>query len=347
MRYLDRVNHIKKILVEEEVDLFLVTDPKNVLYLTGFEGGELFITHEGDPLLIVSALNFEEAEDTARGVNIHRVPMNESMRNFRLKILNTFKPKSIFYDSLSVSDYLSLEKSGFKLMDGSKCISNLRRRKDDLEIECIQEAAKLTIELMELLMERIKPGVRENDLAKEADIFVRERGLEYAFPIIVVSGFKSSNPHGKPSLKTISENEPVTIDLGVKYEGYCVDMTRSFVVGRNLEYETILENVTTAQKLALDHVKAGIQCKDLDKIARDFLESKGYTGLFIHSLGHGVGLDIHEPPSLNQLSDDTLMENEIVTIEPGIYIKRKFGCRVEDTILVLKDGCRILTSTGE
>ncbi|MBS7610694.1 aminopeptidase P family protein [Candidatus Bathyarchaeota archaeon] len=341
---MDRIERVKNILVKENADLFMVTDPKNILYLTGFEGGKLFITQNDKPLLTVSALSFEEAEDNAQGVRVQQVPINESMKNFSLKILSTLKPSTILYDSLPVSEYLSLETSGFKLRDGSNRISHLRRGKDVEEIECIRKAAELTEELMEILMEYVKPGIRENDLAKEADIFIRERGLEYAFPMIIVSGFKSSNPHGKPSLKIISEGEPVTIDLGLKYGEYCVDMTRSFVVGRNPEYETILKDVTSAQERAMDYVKADAQCRDIDKTARDFLNSRGYDGLFIHSLGHGVGLDIHEPPSLNPLSEDILMENEVVTIEPGIYIKKKFGCRVEDTILVLKNGCKVLTS---
>lgn len=344
MHYLRRVKCLKKVLADENTDLFMVTDPKNILYLTGFEGGKLFIQQDDEPILIVSALSFEEAEDVARGVHIQRVPLSESMKNFSLNALKKLKPKSILYDDLPISDYLSLETLGFKLRDGSRHISHLRRRKDETEVEYIRRAAELTKELMEILMVHTKPGIRENDLAKEADIFIRERGLEYAFPVIIVSGFKSSNPHGKPSLKTISECEPVTIDLGVKYGGYCVDMTRSFVVGRNPEYESILEDVTDAQGLALKHVKAGIQCRDVDRVARGFLDSKGYGELFIHSLGHGVGLDIHEPPSLNSISEDILMENEVVTIEPGIYFKNKFGCRVEDTVLVLKDGCEVLTS---
>ncbi|MEM2239209.1 MAG: M24 family metallopeptidase [Candidatus Bathyarchaeia archaeon] len=344
MHYLHRVECVKKILTDENTDLFMITDPKNVLYLTGFEGGKLFISQDDEPILIVSALSFEEAEDVAKGVHIQRVPLSESMKNFSLNVLKELRPKSIFYDDLSVSDYLSLEALGFKLRDGSRYISHLRRRKDETEVEYIRRAAELTGELMEILMAHIKPGIRENDLAKEADIFIRERGLEYAFPVIIVSGFKSSYPHGKPSLKTISECEPVTIDLGVKYEGYCVDMTRSFIVGRNPEYETVLEDVTNAQGLALNCVKAGIQCRDVDRVVREFLDSKGYGELFIHSLGHGVGLDIHEPPSLNPLSEDILMENEVVTIEPGIYFKNKFGCRVEDTVLVLKDRCKVLTS---
>ncbi len=343
MRYTDRIKRVREILAVEEADLFMIIDPKNVLYLTGFEGGRLFITQNDEPLLIVSALSFEEAEDSACGVQIQRVPVSESMKDFSLKVLNSLKPRILLYDDLPASDYLSLESLGFKLKDGSDKISHLRRRKDENEVKCIVKAAEITGELMEILMEHAKPGIRENDLAREADIFMRERGLEYAFPIIVVSGFKSSNPHVKPSLKVISEGEPVTIDLGVKYGGYCVDVTRSFIVGRNPEYEAILEDVANAQEKALNYIKAGVQCRDVDKVARDFLDSRGYGEFFIHSLGHGVGLDIHEPPSLNPFSKDILMENEVVTVEPGIYIRKKFGCRVEDTVLVLEDGCKILT----
>ncbi len=348
VQYERRIEAVRRVLAEEGADVFILTDPKNILYLTGFEDGRLFITQTSEPILTVSALSLEEAEDSACGVQLRPSPMSESMSNFNLRILrDELKPRSIFYDSLPISEYLNLTAEGFKLIDGSSHLSNMRRVKDQDEVSLIRKAAELSSRLMEILIEYVKPGVRECDVAKEADAFLRERGLEPAFPIIVVSGPRTSNPHGKPSLRVISEDDPVTIDLGVKYGGYCADMTRSFIVGRNAEYSKILEDAYDTQNTALKLLRAGVQCKNVDKAARDLLEARGYSGLFIHSLGHGIGLDVHEPPSLNPLSEDTLMENEVVTIEPGIYFKKKLGCRVEDTVLTLKNGCEVLTRTSQ
>ena len=343
MNYGRRVEKVKEKLSEENVDVFMLTDPKNVRYLTGFEGGALFVFSDSKPTLLVPMLSLEEAEDEARGVYIEPLQVGEPFRKGMVKVLRDVGASTVFYDGLSISDYKSLESEGFKLRDGSGYLSELRRVKDPEEIKLIREASRLTRELMELLIEYAKPGVTECYLARMADAFLRNRGLEHAFPIIVVSGPRTSRPHGKPSLKKILEGEPVTIDAGVYYMGYCADMTRSFAVGENPEYEKVVEDVQEAQERALELVRADVPCRHVDEAAREFLDAKGYRGLFIHSLGHGVGLEIHEPPRLNPSSDEKLVEGDVITIEPGVYIKRKYGCRIEDTVLVLKDRFELLT----
>ncbi|RLI26058.1 hypothetical protein DRO57_02160 [Candidatus Bathyarchaeota archaeon] len=343
MNYGRRIKMVKERLSKENVDVFMLTEPKNVRYLTGFEGGVLFVFPDSEPTLLVPMLSLEDAEDEAQGVQIEPLQIGEPFRKGIAKVLRDAGASTVFYDGLSIPDYKSLESEGFKLKDGSNYLSTLRRTKDPEEIRLIREASRLTRELMELLVEHAKPGVTECGLAKMADAFLRDRGLEYAFPIIVVSGPKTSRPHGKPSLRKILEGEPVTIDAGVCYMGYCADMTRSFTVGRNPEYEKVVEDVQKAQERALETVRAGVLCKDVDKAAREFLDARGYRGLFIHGLGHGVGLDVHEPPGLNPSSDEKLMEGDVITIEPGVYIRRRYGCRIEDTVLVLKDGFEPLT----
>lgn len=343
MDYGRRVEKVKEKLTRENADVFMLTEPKNVRYLTGFEGGVLFVFPDSKPTLLVPMLSLEEAEEEAQGVYIEPLQVGKPFKEGITRVLRDAGASTVFYDGLSMSDYRSLDSEGFRLRDGSGYLSMLRRAKDPEERRLIREASRLTRELMELLVEHARPGVTECDLAKMADTFLRDRGLEHAFPIIVVSGSRTSRPHGKPSLKRVHEGEPVTIDAGVYYMGYCSDMTRSFVVGRNPDYEKLIEDVREAQERALEMVRAGVACKDIDGEARSLLDARGYRGLFIHSLGHGVGLDIHEPPGLSPSSDEKLVEGDVITIEPGVYVKRRYGCRIEDTVLVLKDGFEPLT----
>lgn len=343
MNYRRRVERVKEKLSLENGDVFILTEPKNVRYLTGFEGGVLFIFPDSKPRLLVPTLSLEEAEDEAQEVCIEPLQVGKRLREGILDVLKESKVSTVLHDGLSISDYKTLGLEGFRLKDGSNYLTSLRRAKDDEERKLIREASRLTRELMELLIEQARPGVTECDLAKMADAFLRDRGLEHAFPIIVVSGSRTSRPHNKPSLKRIQDGELVTIDAGVYYMGYCADMTRTFIVGKNPEYERALEDVREAQEKALECVRAGASCRDIDRKARELLDARGYGGLFIHSLGHGVGLEVHEPPTLSPSSDEELVEGDVVTIEPGIYVKRKYGCRIEDTFLVLKDGFEPLT----
>lgn len=343
MNYGRRIDMVKEKLSQENADVFIMTGPKNVKYLTGFEGGVLFIFPSSKPTLLVPMLSLEEAEEEAQGVYVEPLRVGKPLKESIVNVLRDAGASTVLYDGLSISDYKSLYLEGFKLKDGSSYLSSLRRVKDYEERRLVREASRLTRELMEILIEQARPGMTECDLAKMADMFLRDRGLEHAFPIIVLSGPRTSRPHGKPSLKRIKYGEPVTIDAGVQYMGYCADMTRSFIIGRNPEYERVIEDVREAQENALENVKTGIPCRDIDRKARELLDAKGYKGLFIHSLGHGVGLEVHEPPRLSPSSDEELVEGDIVTIEPGVYIKRKYGCRIEDTILVLKDRFEPLT----
>ncbi|MBR6726631.1 MAG: aminopeptidase P family protein, partial [Clostridia bacterium] len=232
--------------------------------------------------------------------------------------------------------------SGVKLVAGaSKALADLRLFKDERELSAMAAAQELTDAAFSHILEYIRPGIREIDVALELEFFMRKNGAEgLAFDTIAVSGSASSLPHGVPRDLPL-ENGFLTMDFGARYGGYCSDMTRTVVVGRaDDDMKHLYNTVLSAQEAALAAARGGIGCKALDKVARDIIENAGYKGRFGHSLGHGIGIDVHESPRVApRVSDDALLlPGHVVSCEPGIYIEGKYGCRIEDMIAVLPDG---------
>ena len=191
-----------------------------------------------------------------------------------------------------------------------------------------------------------KPGMKEIEVSNELISFMKGLGAsKESFDIIVASGKRGALPHGAASNKVIEDGDFVTIDYGCVYNGYCSDITRSFLVGKqNKKMEEVYKIVKAAQEAAIKGVKAGIKACEVDKIARDYITSKGYGEYFIHSTGHGLGIEVHDPISVSSKSDMVLEENMIITVEPGIYIPNVGGIRIEDDVLVTKDGYKVMTS---
>jgi Xaa-Pro aminopeptidase len=212
------------------------------------------------------------------------------------------------------------------------------------KIENIKAACKLTDECFSHMTDLIKPGVTEKKLASEIKKFFTARGFELSFPTIAVSGSRGSEMHGKPSTKKIASGELLTLDFGCKVNGYCSDMTRTVAIGGlTRKQKEVYKTVYVAQTSALAEVCAGARCKAIDKIARDIIVEAGYGDNFIHGTGHGVSKKIHDVPTINQKSDETLREGDVITIEPGIYIEGELGVRIEDTVLVTRGSYEILT----
>ncbi|MBQ2676945.1 MAG: aminopeptidase P family protein [Clostridia bacterium] len=228
-------------------------------------------------------------------------------------------------------------------------INGLRAVKSPYEIDCIKSAQKLTDAAFSHILNHIKEGVSERQIALELEFFMRKNGAEgVSFDIIAVSGKNSSLPHGIPTDKPISKGDFLTIDMGCKVNGYCSDMTRTVAVGYVTdEMRRVYDIVSKAQQTALDSIKAGAVCKNVDAAARDIITARGYGDCFGHSTGHGVGLYIHEEPRLSSLSDTVLKEGMVVTVEPGIYIEDKFGVRIEDMVVVTENGCENLTGSDK
>lgn len=213
------------------------------------------------------------------------------------------------------------------------------------ELLIIAKAEAIGDKTFEHLLDYIKVGMTELEIADEVERTMRSLGAEgLSFPTIAVSGVNSNQPHGEPSDKKIQEGDFLTLDIGCVYRGYCSDMTRTVAIGYATdEMKKIYDIVLEAQLAGLEMVKAGVKCFDVDKASRDVIEEAGYGEFYIHGTGHGVGTEVHEPPTLNARSSEVLKENQAVTVEPGIYLPDKFGVRIEDLVIVTEFGYANLT----
>lgn len=337
----------EQILGELSLDVLYVSKPENVRYLSGFaEGkdGKVVLTRDG-PTFITDGRYIVEA---SRQRFPHRILLRRSEMN---KLLTEYFCGRVGFEAevLSVADLEAMRKDipGVEFVATHNVFDNLRRIKTPEEIEAIRKAAALTDAGFEHILPYLKPGVREMDVALELEFFLRRQGSEgAAFGITVASGERGAMPHGGASEKVIAAGELVTLDFGCVIGGYRSDMTRTVGVGKVSEelgrmYTAVLE----AQVAALDAVAPGQGGKELDRIARDALTARGYGEYFTHSLGHGVGLFIHEGPSLGQTSEDVLEVGNVVTVEPGAYIPGLGGVRIEDLVLVTEAGHEVLSKS--
>lgn len=228
----------------------------------------------------------------------------------------------------------------------SRLIASLRTVKSDDEIIKIEKAQRIAESAFDDILKFIKAGRTEREIALRLDSFILEQGAEaMSFETIVLSGKNTSMPHGVPSDKRVEYGDFVLMDFGAVYDGYHSDMTRTVCVGEPTDKQRkIYDIVLTAQKESIKFAKAGISGSQLDGVARDIITNEGFGDCFGHSLGHGVGLEIHEYPNASPSADNGLLKNSVVTIEPGIYIEGEFGVRIEDFVVIKEDGCINLTN---
>ncbi|MEM1658838.1 MAG: Xaa-Pro peptidase family protein [Candidatus Jordarchaeales archaeon] len=332
--------------VMNDLDAFLTTSSANIWYLTGFFPGFpslLFVPKDGEVALLVSKADAAPAEEKCR----FRIEVTGS-EGFTGKLKEFIKPefkKVGVEESLEAGTLSRLMKEfptiSFELFNG---LRSIRSVKSPSEIKEIQKSVKIAEAGMKAAIESVNVGVRECDVAAEAEYEMRRLGAEaFPFDTIVASGKKAALPHATTSTKKIERGDVVVIDLGAKYRYYCSDITRTAIVGRNDKMEKVLRSVIRSQEAALSMVKPEVACNELDSAARKVLEADGYDKYFPHSLGHGIGLDVHELPSLNPTSRDKLKENMVFTVEPGVYIYGTGGVRVEDIVVVEKKRGKTLT----
>lgn len=331
---------------------YVLTSPHSLRFFSGFSGGEgVLVIGNNFKYLITDFRYIEAAEKETKGYNII-----ESVPYFS-KIDDLFKKHNVkiavIEDKfLSVGEYNSLKKGindSVQIKYGSDIIEKARVCKTEEEISYIRKAEEIGSEAYNYILGEIKDGVSELELAAKIEYFMRLKGAEKtSFDTIVVSGCKTSLPHGVPSGKQITYGDFITMDFGCVYKGYCSDMTRTVVFGRASDKQReIYEIVLKAQLDAISYIKAGVFAKDADSVARNVIEDAGYGKNFGHSLGHGVGLLVHELPNVSSRSDYVLEENMVISCEPGIYIAGFGGVRIEDLLVVKKDGVQNLTSASK
>ena len=348
---MNRIDSLKQAAFREgKFDGFLVFNSANLIYLTGFSGASaLLIPKDGESTVYVYSVNYEQAKAEGKAFRVELVKHNENlMAKIAKHASATSKLRRLAVDALNIESWRALSKflGGEKmLVVDSGFLQELRKVKDEKEIELMRKAGELTSEGMRVAYEAVAAGVKEYEVAAEIEYAMRKQGsYGTAFETIVASGSCSAFPHGGCSEREIRKGDLVVVDVGATYKFYRSDMTRTFVVGKPSEKQKKLyQTVKTAQDKTFEAVKPNVKAKDVDTVARKVIADAGYGEYFVHSLGHGVGLEVHEPPTLSPESKEVLAVGNVVTVEPGIYLVGYGGVRIEDTVLVQRSGAEKLT----
>lgn len=350
MRILARIDKLKEIAFPVSGSVcYLILNGANMLYFLGFPGTTaLLIPSEGESEVYVYEVNYEQTKTNIKDVIVKLVKDDENLITKIAAQVTSLKIHTILVDVLGVEIWQELIKrlpSDVAVEVNNSFVQVLRAVKDPQEIELMRKAAELTSKGMSIAYDAVKPGVKEFEVAAEIEYAMRKRGAgPTAFETIVASGASSAFPHGGCSNRQIREGDLVVVDVGSTYNYYCSDMTRTLVAGKPKESQRkICDVVKSAQQAAFKVIRAGVPVAEVDSAARTIIASAGYGAHFVHRLGHGVGLEIHEYPSLYSLSRDYLATGNVVTIEPGIYLTGFGGVRIEDTVLVQREGAEKLT----
>lgn len=330
----------------KQCDGILITSPHNLRYFTNFKGGEgIALITEKERYLFVDPRYTMAAIEEAVEFNVIEYSAGKKIAEIKDK-LNGISKLGFEDLYLSFFEYKTYSDSfeNIELIPVSDKVEITRMIKSAEEIESLKKAEKIAVSAFSNTLPLIKEGVTETEVAAEIEYQMRKMGAEGpSFETVVVSGYKSGMPHGKPGQKKLEQGDFVTMDFGCVYNGYCSDMTRTVVIGKaDDEQKKIYEIVLRAQLAGLDAIKEGVTCSFADKVSRKIIEDSGYGKYFGHSLGHGVGMLIHEMPNVSSRCNIVLKENMIVTCEPGIYLQNG-GVRIEDMVRVTKDGCENLT----
>lgn len=333
------------------LDAVLITSAHNLRFFTGFAGGEgVGVIGDGYRCLFVDSRYTVEAEEEAAEFEVTEYEGGKLFETVA-SVLAAHGVRNIGFENtvMTVAEHEKWRNAlgGAELVGLDDKPDILRVVKTDEELSLMRTAEHIGDMAFSEVLPLIKAGVSENDIAAELEYRMRQHGASgTSFETIVVSGAKSAMPHGKPDNKKLQRGDFVTMDFGCVYHGYCSDMTRTVVIeSASEEKKKIYNTVLAAQLTGLDSIRAGIDCKTADAAARSVIESAGYGKCFGHALGHGVGLLIHEQPTLSPRSDMILCDNMVVTCEPGIYIEGVGGVRIEDMVIVKKDGIENLAAS--
>lgn len=337
-----------KLLVERGMDAALVTKPENMRYLTGFTGEGAVYLSEGENIILTDFRYTEQAGRQAGKFKCLRVTQtDESIPNLVRELFGERQVLGIEMNCMTVADFRLLEHAlpGRDFGDISGLSEGMRAIKDEREAELIAKAGRIACEAFDRLLGCIGPGMTEREVQRTLDNLMLECGSEEpAFHTIACSGVNGSLPHAIPGDYRLKKGELLTLDFGAQVEGYKSDMTRTVAIGPVAkELTKIYETVLKAQLRALDIIKPGAVCSDVDKEARSFIDTL-YPGAFGHGLGHSVGLEIHEKPVFTPRCDTVLQPGHVMTVEPGIYIPGLGGCRIEDMVILTDSGYHNLIS---
>jgi Xaa-Pro aminopeptidase len=352
-----RLARLRLRMADLDVDTFLVSNAYNRRYLSGFTGeddppsdnassGMLLITADRALLVTDGRYDIQAARETA-GVEI--VLRKGRMKDALIEYVTALGSRRLGFEAnhlvYALYEDLRAGLPAITWVPTRKVISEQRLVKDAAELALLRQAIAISDEAFTRAAEQIRPGMTEREVAHLIENTMLALGAEGpAFPSIVAAGPNGAQAHAVPGDRPIQEGEPIVIDMGARYHGYNSDMTRTLILGTpDDRFREIYNTVLAAKQAAEGAIRAGITGVEADKQARDVIAAAGYGEFFSHSLGHGIGLEVHEGPSLSKISEDTLQANEVSSVEPGIYLADWGGVRLEDLVLITPDGVEILT----
>ncbi len=340
-----RLRRLRESLAERQLDRLLVTDLTNVRYLSGFTGTNGLLVVGADTAVLLTDFRYV----TQAGEQVRAYEVRDAGREPHKALAELLAGKVGFDEAhMTVRSHRRIADElpdGTDLEPAAGLVEQLRRVKDDGELAHIATAAGITDRIYEQLCEDGIVGHTEQQVAWRIEVLAREFGAErLAFPPIVAAGSHGALPHAEPRNVAIRRGQMVVVDIGCVVSGYCSDATRTFVTGKPDDRQReVYEVVHDAQAIALDAVRPGVDAAAVDAVARDHIDAAGFGELFGHSLGHGVGLDVHEGPTLSAKSEDVLEAGNVVTVEPGIYLAGELGVRIEDLVVVAGDDAQVLS----
>jgi Xaa-Pro aminopeptidase len=352
MKRVYRIEKLRQVLGEREIDGIFISQPENRRYLSGFDGssGFLLVTPQ-DKILATDSRYTVQAKNQATDYEIF--PVTSDISHWFPGLVAEINIKRLGFEAGHISfalhqqlcDILNKGRSQLKLIPVDGIVESIRAIKESEEIELITRAAGITDAAIAHIEDKIQPGMTETEIAWEIEKFIRETGSETTpFDIIVASGPNSALPHARPSTRATKTGEPIMIDIGARIKGYGSDLSRTICLGTPDDtFKKLYDIVLGAQLAAINIINEGMTGGEADSIARVVIEEAGYGEAFGHGLGHGVGLATHEPPRLGPNSSDHLSNDMVFTIEPGIYLEGWGGVRIEDLVVMEKGKVRVIS----
>jgi Xaa-Pro dipeptidase len=354
---MNKINQISTYLSENNLDAAFITTPDNVFYVSGFRSNPherllgVVIFKDAEPLMICPKMEVPDAKEAGWSFDI--VGHQDTDQPWQL-LKEAIDRKGINVSQLAIEkSHLTVERlealqqlfpqASFARLDDQ--LNSMRVIKDESELVILRQAAEYADYAIEVGVNEIAEGKTELEILTAIELALKKKGIAHmSFDTMVLSGPKTASPHGKPGDRKIQKGDFVLFDLGVIYKGYCSDITRTVSFGEPSDAQKeVYETVRKAEQDAVDAVKPGVRAMDLDKIARDVITQAGYGEFFTHRLGHGLGISVHEFPSVTGNNEMELIEGMVFTIEPGIYDPSITGVRIEDDVVVTKDGGEVLT----
>jgi Xaa-Pro dipeptidase len=353
---MSKLNELQSFLKDNAIDAAFITTPDNVFYFSGFRSNPherllgVMVFQDAEPFLICPKMEMPDA--VAAGWTFEVVG-HEDTENAWDVVAKTVATRNVDFATLAIEkSHLTVERyeaiqqqyPTLKFASIDEKVNALRIRKDETELEKMRKAAELADFAIQVGCDTIAERKTEMEILNTIESAIKAKGYAMSFETMVLAGEKAASPHGTPGDRKIQKGDLILFDLGVIYEGYCSDITRTVAFGEPSEEQmTIYNTVRKANEDAIAAVKPGVRAMDLDKIARDVITEAGYGEYFTHRLGHGLGISVHEFPSITGTNELVLNEGTVFTIEPGIYKTNVAGVRIEDDVVVTNDGVEVLT----